>query len=114
MSNSSPEVTHSVKAGLRSAVKDTWSATKDAVRDKFGQVTRHLREGKETVQDKASEVTRQAKSLTGQTRVQVPEPVVGRIDQLAKAVRQRPVPAASMVVAVLALLLVGRLIRTTR
>jgi hypothetical protein len=97
---------------LDSAVKDAWSATKDTVQDKIGQVTRHLEDGKQTVQNSAQEVTRQAKSLTGRAQAQVGEPVAGRIDQLTQAVRQRPVPAAAIGLAVLVLLLL-RLFRGT-
>jgi len=84
---------------LDSAVKDAWSATKDTVQDKIGQVTRHLQDGKQTVQDRVQEA-------------QVPEPVAGRIDQLTQAVRQRPVPAAAIGLVVLVLLLL-RLFRGT-
>ncbi|MBV9058587.1 MAG: hypothetical protein JOZ09_05445 [Pseudonocardiales bacterium] len=78
---------------------------------KIGQVAQHLHNGKETVQDKADEVRKQATSLTNQAREQVPAPVRGRVDQVAQSVRQRPAPAAAVVFAVLVLLL-RRLVHT--
>ena len=93
------------KAKVPDAVKDAWSDTKETVQGKVGQVTRQLHDSKDAVQGSASGLTRQAKELTEQARAQVPEPVAGRVDQLTQKVRQRPVPAAAIVLAVLALLL---------
>ena len=103
------------KLEMPSAVKDRWAATKDTVQDKVGRVGRHLQQGTGTVQDKAQEVTRQAKSLTEQAQAQVAAPVAGRVDQLAQAVRQRPMPTAGigiLLAALVLLLLRGRFRRT--
>ena len=102
------------KAKVPAAVRDVWSDTKDTVQDKVGQVTRRLHDSKEAVQDSASGLTRQARDLTEQARTQVPEPVTGRVGQVAQVVRQRPVPAAAIVFAVLALLLLRRWIPRNR
>jgi gas vesicle protein len=102
------------KAKVPDAVKDAWSDTKDTVQDKVGQVTRKLQDGKETVQGSASGLTQQAKGLTEQARAQVPEPVAGRVDQLTQVVRQRPAPAAAIILAVLALLLLRWIPRNRR
>jgi gas vesicle protein len=99
------------KVDVRSGVTDKWHATKDTVQDKLGQVTRHLQEGKEAVQAKAEEVTRQAKSLPNQVPAQIAAPVAGRVNHLTQALRQRPAPVAAMVFTVLVLLLFRRLFR---
>jgi gas vesicle protein len=96
------------KAKVPAGVKDAWTDAKNTVQDKVGQATRQLQESKEAVRDSASGMAQQAKDLTEQARAQVPEPVAGRVDQLAQAVRQRPVPVAAIVIAVLALLLLRR------
>lgn len=96
------------KAKVPAAVKDAWSGTKDTVQDKIGHMTRQLHDGREAVQDSASGLTRQARELTEQARAQVPEPVAGRVGQLTQVVRQRPAPAAAIVLVVLALLLLRR------
>lgn len=96
------------KAKVPAAVKDAWADTKNTVQDKVGQATRQLQESKDAVRDSANGMTQQAKNLTDQARAQVPEPVAGRVDQLAQVVRQRPVPAAAIIIAVLALLLLRR------
>jgi hypothetical protein len=102
------------QAKVPDAVKNAWSGTKDTVQGKVGQVTRKLQDGKEAVQGSAHGLTQQAKELTEQARAQVPEPVAGRVDQLTQVVRQRPVPAAAIMLAVLALLLLGRWIPRNR
>jgi hypothetical protein len=50
--------------------------------------------------------------LTHQARAQVPAPMMGRVNQVAQSVRQRPASVAAMVFAVLVLLLLRRLFRT--
>jgi gas vesicle protein len=102
------------KVEVPAGVMDKWHATKDTVQAKIGQVAQHLHNGKETVQDKADEVTQQATSLINQARAQVPAPVRGRVHQVAQSVRQRPAgnTAAAVVFAVLVLLLLRRLFHT--
>lgn len=112
MSTSSPRTTSSVSVGTRLSTRPAkLSATKEAVQAKIGQAKRRLDEGRETVHDKADEVTRQTKSLANQAREQIPTPVAGRLNRLTRAVRQRPVPAVAMVLTVFVSLLLRRLLR---
>jgi hypothetical protein len=69
---------------------------------------RHLHAGKKTVQDKTTEVAHQAKNLSNQAAAQVPARLAGRVTELAQALRQRPAPAAAIVFATFALLLLRR------
>ena len=96
------------KVDVPSGIKDKWHATKDTAQATIGKATRHLHQGKNTVQDTTKEVAQQAKGLTSQAATQIPAPVAGRASDLAQAVRQRPVPAVTMVLAILALLLLRR------
>jgi ketopantoate hydroxymethyltransferase len=105
-------VAHAAK--VPAAVKDAWSDTKNTVQDKIGQATRRLHSGKQAVQGSASGLAQQARELTEQAHAQVPEPVAGRVDQLSQVVRQRPVPMAAIMLAVLALLLLRRWIPRDR
>jgi len=102
------------KVDLRSQLKDRLCAAKGTVQAKIGQAKRHLNEGRETVHDKADEVTRQAKSLTNQARAQLPTPVAGRLNGLTRAVRQRPVPAVAIVLTMFVPLLLRRLLRRNK
>jgi len=102
------------KMDLPSSVKDKWQAAKGTMHDKIGHAGRHLHHGKETVQDKADEVTRQAKSLTNQARAHIPAPVAGRVNHLTAAVRQQPIGAVAMVLAVVAFFLLRRLFRRVK
>lgn len=94
-------------------IKDKWQATKDTAQAAIGQAMRHLPKGKKTVQDKTAEVAHQAKSLSNQAAAQVPAPVAGRVTELAQALRQRPAPAAAIVFAIFAFLLLRRLFSQT-
>jgi hypothetical protein len=96
------------KVDVPSGIKDKWHATKDTAQATIEKATRHLHAGKKTVQDKTKEVEKQAKGLTNQAATQIPAPVTGRAFDLAQAVRQRPVPAVTMVFAIFALLLLRR------
>jgi ElaB/YqjD/DUF883 family membrane-anchored ribosome-binding protein len=101
------------KVDVPAGIKDKWHATKDTAQAAIGQAMRHLHEGKKTVQDKTTEVAHQAKSLSNQAAAQVPAPVAGRVTELAQALRQRPAPAAAIVFAIFALLLLRRLFSQT-
>lgn len=96
------------KVDVPAGIKDKWHATKDTAQAAIGQAARHLHEGKKTVQDRTTEVAHQAQSLTNQAAAQVPAPVAGRVTDLAQALRQRPAPAAAIVFAIFALLLLRR------
>jgi hypothetical protein len=96
------------KVDVPSGITDKWHTTKDTAQATIGKATRHLHQGKNTVQDTTNKVTQQAKSLTNQAATQIPAPVAGRASDLAQAVRQRPVPAVTMVLAIFALLLLRR------
>lgn len=99
------------KVDAPSGVRDKLSAAKDMTQTKIGEVARHLHKGKETVQDNANEVTRQAKNLKNQAWAQVPPPVAGHINHLTRAVRQRPASAAAIVLTIVVFLLLRRLLR---
>lgn len=101
------------KVDMPSGVKDTWHAAKDTAQATLGKATRQLREGKKTVQGKATEVGQQAKDLTNQAAAQIPEPVAEPAAGLAQAVRQRPVSAVAMVFVVFVVLLLRRLLSRT-
>jgi hypothetical protein len=68
---------------------------------------------KDTARAKADDVTQQATNLANQAREQVPEPVAGFLNHLVQAIRQRPMPAAALVLTLCALLLLPRQFRKT-
>jgi hypothetical protein len=77
---------------------------KETAQAKVDEVRQHLHKGTETLQDKAEEATLRAKGLTHQALAKLPPPMAGRIEGLKKVVRQRPVPAAAVVLGVLVVL----------
>jgi len=89
------------KVDLPTRLKGKVHDTKETMQDKVEKVRRYLHKGTETLQGKADEAAWQAKSLTNQSVAKLPPPVAGRIEQLMKTVRQRPVPAAALVLGVL-------------
>lgn len=104
MTTSSPELT-TPKVGLVAPVENKLHATKEAVQAKVEEVKQHLQKGNEAVQGKAEEVTLQARSAANVAWAKLPSPVSGRVEQLAEAVRQRPVPAAAVMLGLLVLLM---------
>ncbi|MDQ3765250.1 MAG: hypothetical protein M3460_28305 [Actinomycetota bacterium] len=102
MATSSPALTTS-KVGLAAPVANKLHATKEAVQAKVEGVKQHLHKGGEAVQGKAEEATLQARSAANVALAKLPSPVSGRVEQLAKAVRQRPAPAAAVMLSLLAL-----------
>jgi seryl-tRNA synthetase len=102
---------HKVKLPAR--VKDRVQETRETVQAKVKEVKQQLHKGTETLQDKADEMTLQAKSLNNQAVGKLPPPVAGRIGGLVKTARQRPVlPAAAVLGGVV--LLLRRLLRRNR
>lgn len=87
-------------------VKDKVRDTKETVQAKFEQIRQNLHKDAETLQDQADDATLQAKSLTNKALARVRPPVAGRIRKLSGTVRNRPVPAAAVIM--LGLLLVLR------
>jgi len=79
---------------------------------KAEEVTEQVLEGAEALQAKAAEVAQHAEHLIDQGLGKLPPPVAARIEQLMAPVRQRPLPAVAMVVAVL--LVLRRLLRRKR
>ena len=104
MATSSPALT-TPKVGLAAPVENKLHATKEAVQAKVEEVKQHLQKGGEAVQDKAEEPTLQARSAANVALAKLPSPVSGRVEQLAKAVRQRPAPAAAVMLSLLVLLM---------
>ena len=92
-------------ADLPTAVKDKMRDAKETAQAKIQDITQHLHDGTEAVQDKAGETTQQARDLAEQAAAKLPVSVVGRLTQLMAVVRRRPIPA---VVALMAVLLVLR------
>jgi ElaB/YqjD/DUF883 family membrane-anchored ribosome-binding protein len=101
------------KVDVPAGARDKWHATKDTAQATIEKATRHLHEGKKTVQDSTKKAAQQAKILTNQAATQIPAPVAGRASDLAQAVRQRPIPAVTMVFAIFALLLLRRFLSRT-
>ncbi len=100
------------KVDLPARVKDKVDHTKETVQAKVDAVRQHLHVGTETLQDKADGATREAKSLTNQALAKVVPSAAGRVTQLTETARQRPVPAAVVVLSVL--LVLRRLLRRNR
>lgn len=98
-------------ASLR--VKDKVRDTQENVQATFEQIRQNLHKGTETLQDQADEATLQAKSLTNKARAKVRLPVTDRIRQLSGTVRNRPMPAAAVIVFGLFLVLRRLLHRNT-
>ncbi len=78
-------------------VKDKVRDTKETAQAKFEQIRQNLHKGTETLQDQADDATRQAKSLTNEALARVQPPVASRIRQLSETVRNRPAPAATVI-----------------
>jgi hypothetical protein len=113
MTTSSPELT-TPKVGLAAPVENKLHATKEAVQATVEEVKQHLHKGSEVVQDKAEEATLQVRSAANVTMAKLPSPVSGRAEQLAEAVRQRPVPAAAVMLGLLVLLVLRLVLRRNR
>jgi hypothetical protein len=112
LSTSSRELTAAASAAgetLQATVHDT----KETVQATVEEVRQYLDKGTETVRDKAEQATLRAKSLTRHALAKLAPPVAGRIGGLREAVRQRPVPAATVALGALVLLL-RRLLRRNR
>jgi hypothetical protein len=92
----------------------TLNQSRETVQAKVDEVRQHLHKGTETLQDKAEEVTLRAKGLTHQALAELPPPMARRIEGLTEAVRQRPVPAAAVVLGVSVLLVLRRMLRRSR
>lgn len=94
-------------------VKDKVRDTQGTVQAKFEQIRQNLYKGTETLQDQANDATLQTKSLTNKALAKVRLPVAGRIRQLSGTVRNRPMPAAAVIVFGLFLVLRRLLRRNT-
>lgn len=105
-----PREALALKVDPLARVEDMVHATKETLQAKVDEVKQHLQNSSETLRDKADEATSRAKGLTDQAVAKFP-PVSGRIEQLTQTVRQRPVPAAAVVLGVLVLLVLRRLFR---
>lgn len=95
---------NNLTADLPTGVKDKMRDAKEATQAKVQGVKQRLQDGTEAVQGKAGGATRQAKDLTDQAVAKLPSPVVGRMKRLLGAVRERPVPAVAVLLAVLLVL----------
>lgn len=113
MTTSSPTLT-TPKVGLPAPVENKLHASKETVQAKAEKVKQHLQKGSEAVQDKAEETTLQARSATNVALAKLPSPVSGRVEQLTKAVRQRPAPAAAVMLGLLVLLMLRLFLPRTR
>lgn len=107
MTTSSRELTSPASAAR---VEDIVHATKETLQAKVDEVKQHLQKSSETLRDKADEATLRAKGLTNQAVAKFP-PVSGRVARLAQTARQRPVPAAVVVLGAVVLLVLRRLLR---
>ncbi|HXT42981.1 MAG TPA: hypothetical protein VN748_02555 [Pseudonocardiaceae bacterium] len=108
MAISSPELT---KAAVPAFVEGKLHATKQAVQATAEQVKQHLHTGRKAAQDKAGEAALQAKSTANDALAELPTALSGRVGQLAKTVRHRPVPTASVLFGVLVLLVLRLMLR---
>ncbi|HEX8761402.1 MAG TPA: DUF3618 domain-containing protein [Pseudonocardiaceae bacterium] len=100
------------KADVPARVKDKVHDTKQTVQVKAEQATQRLRESTPALQAKAAEMTSQAERQMRQALDKLPPPVAQRIEPLIATARQRPLPAAA--VAVVALLVLRRLLRRNK
>lgn len=78
-------------------VKDKVRDTKETVQAKFEQISQNLHKDAETLQDQADDATLQAKRLANKALAKVRPPVAGRMRKLSGTVRNRPAPAAAVV-----------------
>lgn len=104
MTTSSPELT-TPKTGLPAPVENKLHVTKEAAQAKAKEIKQHLQKGSEAAQDKAEKTTLQARSAANVALAKLPSPMSGRVEQLAEAVRQRPAPAAAVMLGLLVLLM---------
>ncbi len=79
-------------------VKEKVRDTQETVQAKFEQIRQNLHKGAETLQDQADDGTLQAKNLANKALAKARLPVTGRIRQLSTTVRNRPIPAAAVIV----------------
>ncbi len=79
-------------------VKDKVRDTQETGQAKFEQIRQNLHKGTETLRDQADDATLQAKNLTNKALAKVRLPVAGRIRKLSGTVRNRPIPAAAVIV----------------
>lgn len=110
----SPELTTTNKMALPAHFQDMLDDTKQAVQAKAKQVNQHLQKAGETAQGKAGEATQQATSAANKALAKLPTAVSGRVEQLAGTVRNWPVPAAAVLIGVLALLVLRLVLRRNR
>lgn len=111
------------KANVPERVKGKADETKQAVQAKAGEVRQQVQakakevkqqvhEGTEVLQDKAEEVSEQARTLINEGMEKLPSPVAQRAEQVIEIARKRPVLATVAVLATLRL--VRRLMRRRR
>jgi hypothetical protein len=100
------------KVDVPARVKDKVHDTKQTVQVKADQATQHLQESIPALQAKAGEMASQGERLIHQALEKLPPPVAERIEPLIAMARQRPLPAAAVAVAVL--LVLRRLLRSTK
>ena len=100
------------KVDVPARVKDKMHDTKQTVQAKAEQATQQLQQTTPALQAKAAEMASQAERLIHQALDKLPPPVAQRIEPLIATARQRPLPAAA--VAVVALLVLRRLLRRNK
>jgi hypothetical protein len=93
-----------VPARVKETVQVKTEEVKQQAQATAEEVTQQVLEGAEALHTKAAEVVQHAEHLTDQALGTLPPPVAARIEPLIDTVKQRPLPAAAVVVGVLLVL----------